>query len=581
MSSASQLLPLAVVIPIGSAIVSPVVTRFHRRLPLLVGTAAMLASLAILLVVAARVYDGSGHVVLHFFSAERPVRGKALGIVFAADPFGTAFAVLTAGLGALLLLSLLSEFGKLGSRELGGLACLAQLLLAALIGGALTADSINMFVWFEVAALASYGLTGFFLERPIALEAAFKIVVLTTIASFIVFVGAAMLYRDFGALNFGQLHHALQQQVTASAAIALALLLAGFATKAGVAPFHGWLPDAHTPVPGGVSALFSGLMVNFGVIGVVRLALQVYGPGAGHALLGLLTGVGIASALLGAVLALAQDDLKRVLAWDTVSQMGVLLVGFASATDEGVAGATFHLVNHGLFKALMFLGAGSIVHATGVTKLSEMGGLWRIRPVSAAGFTIGALSIAGIPGFNGYASLALIHESLQSHPVVYALALIAQAITVAALARATYLAFFRRRAEPYERIERQSIGMRVSFVTLGVACVALGVLPYFVIHRVFDPATSVLLHPSFYANAVLGGAGRVPTMAVPFEYGKPGDLIVTAIEVVVGLVLAAGYLRIREPRPVTLLRRLHTGSANDYAAFAVAGIALFAFVLLG
>jgi multicomponent Na+:H+ antiporter subunit D len=548
---------------------------------LIIGTLAMLATLAILLVVATDVYARDGNVVTHYFSAEKPVHGSALGIAFAADPFGTAFALLAAALGTLLLLSLLSEFGEIGERELGGLACLAQLLLAALIGAALTADSINLFVWFEVAALASYGLTGFFLERPIALEAAFKIVVLTTMGSFAVFVGAGLLYAKDGALNLGQLHNALHGHMSSTAMIALALLLAGFGTKAGVAPFHGWLPDAHTPVPGAISALFSGLMVNLGIVAIALLALQVYGTDSGHAVLGLITGLGIASALLGAVMALAQDDLKRLLAWDTVSQMGVLLVGFASATPQGVVGATFHLLNHGLFKALMFLCAGGIVHATGVTKLSEMGGLLRRRPITTAAFTVAAMSIAGIPGFNGYASLELIHEGLHHEPVIFVLALGAQAITVAALARATYLGFYRGRDKPYERMEAQHLGMRISLVTLGVACVALGVLPYLVVHHVAGAAAAILLRPDAYAAAVLGGGGAVPAHSVPFSYGTAEGLVITAIEVVVGLLLAVAYLRIREPRAITALRRLHHGSVNDYAAFAVSGLVICSFVLIG
>jgi multicomponent Na+:H+ antiporter subunit D len=581
MTTAASLLPLAVVIPIGGAAVCPLVAKLHARLPPAVGLGAMAGSLAVLAVAAGHVYRDDGQVLVHYFSNEKPVHGHALGIAFAADPFGLTFALLTAALGLLLLLSLLSEFGELGARESGGLACLTQLLLASLIGAALTGDMINLFVWFEVAALSSYGLTGFFLERPIALEAAFKLLVLTSIAGFAVFVGAGMLYGQDGALNFGQLHNALQGHMSPTALIALALLVAGFGTKAGIAPFHAWLPDAHTPVPGAISALFSGLMVDLGIVAIARLALQIYGTHSGHPILGLLTGLGIGSALLGAVLALAHYDLKRLLAWDTVSLMGVLGVGFGCARSEGVAGATFHLVNHGLFKALLFLSAGAIVHATGVTKLSEMGGLvWR-RPLSSGAFTVGAMAIAGVPGFNGYASLALIHSGLHHEPVIFTLALLAQVITVAALARAAYLGFYRRRSEAYPHIEGQHAGSRISLITLGVACVALGVLPYVVIDRVAGPAASILLQPTAYAEGVLGGGGVVPALKVPFDYGKPSDLVTAAVEIALGLALAFWYVRIREPRPITWLRRLHTGSVNDYAAFAASGIVLAGFVLLG
>jgi multicomponent Na+:H+ antiporter subunit D len=578
--SAGSLMPLAVVIPLGGAAISPLVARLHRRLPLIVGTLSMTGSAAVLVLVARSVYAGNGAFVVHYFSNEHPIGGKALGIAFAADPFGTAFAGLTAALGLLLFVSLQSELGDLGPRELGGLAALTQLLLAALIAAALTADSINLFVWFEVAALASYGLTGFFLERPIAVEAAFKNLVLTSIAGFAVFVAAGMLYSEHGALNFGQLHDALRGRVHAPALIALALFVAGFGTKAGVMPFHAWLPDAHVPVPGAVSALFSGLMVNLGVVALVRIGLLVYGPGDRHAVLGLLTGIGIVSAVLGAVLALAQNDLKRLLAWDTVSQMGVLLIGFASATTYGVAGAAYHLINHGLFKALLFLCAGAIVHATGTTKLSDMGGLVRSRPLTTAAFTLGVLAIAGVPPMNGYASLGLIHEGVRHEPVVYTLALLAQVITVAALSRAAYLGFYRRRSEPYEHLEPTRLGMRTALGTLAACSVAFGVLAPTLTKRLARPAASTLLHPDAYANAVLSGHGSVSALSVQFSYAKIGDLLFAALEVALGLVLAAVYVhRPREPRPVTWLRRLHTGSVNDYAAFTAAGLVLSAVVL--
>jgi multicomponent Na+:H+ antiporter subunit D len=575
----ADLLPLPVVFPICGAILAPLVAHLHGRLPLIVGLLAMPASLGVLLAQATRVYPDHGHVLTHFFSNERPVHGHALGIAFAADPFGMTFALLTAAIGTLLLLSLLSEFGELGKKELGGLACLFQLLLAALIGAALTADSVNLFVWFEVAALASFGLTGFFLERPIAVEAAFKNLVLTGMAGFIVFAGAAMLYATSGALNLGQLHVAVPAHPERAELVAIALLVAGFGTKAGLMPFHGWLPDAHTPVPGAVSALFSALMVNLGIVALTRFGLQIF-PDV-HSLLDLLTGIGIASAVLGALLTLVQDDLKRLLAWDTVSQMGILMAGFASRKSEGVAGALFHLVNHGLFKALLFLCAGAVVHATGATHLSQMGGLVRRMPVVTVAFTVGCLAIAGIPGFNGFSSLALIHDGMEDEPVVFGLALLAQAVTIAALGRAAYLGFYRKRDEEYEHVERMHVGMQISLFTLGVGCVAFGAFASTFVTNIATPAASSLLHPAAYAAAALGKATTLPAQDVKFEYADPKALIITAIEVAVGLVILALTLRTKEtPRSLVWLRMLHTGVVNDYAAFSTVGLVAAAYVLL-
>jgi multicomponent Na+:H+ antiporter subunit D len=572
-ASLASLLPLPVAIPIGGAVCAPLLARVDRRAPLVVGVLALLASAAVLGGFAPRVQGGE--ILVHYMGGLVPAGGRALGIAFAADPFGLVYALAAAAIGAVLLVATLSELGDLGERELGGYACLFLLLIAALIGTALTADLFNLFVWFEVAALSSYGLTGFFLERPIALEAAFKVLTLTTLASFAIFVGATLLYAGHGALNFGQLHAAVSGHPRTADMVALALLVCGFATKAGLVPFHGWLADAHTAAPGPVSALFSGLMVSLGIVAIGRVTLQIYGPAGGRPVLGLLMAAGVVSALLGAILALAQDDLKRLLAYDTISQMGVLAVGLATAVPAGVAGATYHLIDHALYKSLLFLAAGAIVHSTGLTKLSEMGGLARNRPGTAIAFTAGVVAIAGLPPLNGYPSLGLIHEALTGsgqHAVNLAM-LAAQVVTVAALGRAAYLAFFRRRAEPHEDLKRLRPGMLLALWTLAAACLAAGVFPNWILDHAAAPAAASLLHPDAYATGVLAGAGHLPAVAVSFDYFKPGELLTVAASALAGLLLAAAYVRAAaEPRPIRLLRALHSGSVNDYAAFAAAGI---------
>jgi multicomponent Na+:H+ antiporter subunit D len=577
--SLAQLLPLPVVLPLIGAVLAPLTARRAGRAPLFVAVAALSTSLAVLLIVSARVFAGTGHLLTDFLSNERPTGKAALGIALVADPFGATFATLAAAVGVMLIISVLSELGHLGQRELGGLACLMQLLLAALIGAALTADTVNLFVWFEVAALASYGLTGFFLERPIALEAAFKNLVLTSVAGFAVFVGSAMLYAATGALNFGQLHGAIATGTARATSLAVAFLVAGFATKAGLVPFHTWLPDTHTPVPGAVSALFSALMVDLGVIALARLVLQVF-PHL-PSLPVLLTGLGVASALLGSAMALAQDDLKRLLAWDTVAQTGVLIAGFAARTADGVAGAVYHLVNHGLFKALLFLCAGAVVHSTGVTNLAEMGGLARRRPLLTAAFTVGVLSIAGVPPLNGYASLGLIHHGLAGRPIVLICLLVAQVLTVAALGRAAYLGFYRRRTRSYEHLEPIRPGMKVSLSVLSVGCLAFGALAGPFVARVAGPAAAALLDPARYAAGALGQAVELPPAAVTFNYLDPKTLGLVAGELVLGLAVLTLTMRAGGvPGPLRWLRRAHTGSINDYAAFATVGMIIVTAALL-
>ena len=567
----SSLLPLPVVLPLAGAALAPLAARLSARVLMAEAVLALLASAGLLVAVAPTVYQG--RVLTEYLGNWGPVRRQVLGVTFAADPWGLTFALVASTIGAAVLLFMLSEQASfLGPRELGSSACLFLLLDAALIGGALTGDLFNLFVWFEVAALASYALTAFFLERPPALEAAFKILTLTTIASFLIFIGSALLYTEHGALNLGQLHDALARHTGGPDLIAFGLLIAGFATKAGLVPFHGWLPDSHTAAPGPVSALFSGLMVNFGIITIGRLVFDVY-PGADTRVFGLLMVLGLISAIGGAVFALLQDDLKRLLAYDTISQMGVLAVGLSTANRTALAGTAYHLVNHALFKSLLFLCAGAIVHATGVTDVSAMGGMVRRLPWLVGAFTVGAAAIAGVPPLNGYVSLGLIHDGLaQSHQMVpYALMLVAQTITVAALGK-TVLALFRRQRNEYARDERLHPGMLVAVLLLGGACLGIGIFPEWLLDHILAPASSALRDAPGYAHALLSGGGRTGSERVPYHYLDAFELVLVpaTLAAAVPLVWLAG--RLSNSRIAGRVRSVQTGSVNDYASYLIIGL---------
>jgi multicomponent Na+:H+ antiporter subunit D len=182
---------------------------------------------------------------------------------------------------------------------------------------------------------------------------------------------------------------------------------------------------------------------------------------------------------------------------------------------------------------------------------------------------------------SGYASLGLIHDGLEHNPVAFGFALLAQVLTVAALGRAAYLGFYRRRSEPYEHLEPARTGMRVSFLVLAGACVAFGALAEIFVEHVASPAASSLLHPATYASAALSSGGTVPDLGVTFDFFDPKTLLLSAVEILIGLALLVFVLR--SDRPARLLRPLravHTGSVNDYVAYSAIGLAIAAYVLL-
>ena len=195
-------------------------------------------------------------------------------------------------------------------------------------------------------------------------------------------------------------------------------------------------------------------------------------------------------------------------------------------------------------------------------------------PVIAVAFVIGAASIAGIPPLNGYVSLSLIHTGLlDGHQYLpYALMLTAQVITIAALGKAAWLAFFRPRGHDYPQMEPLRPGMIAGLASLAACCVVFGVLPRFFLDSVMAPAVAGLLLPARYASGVLTGLTRLPVPHLPFDYVSPGELASVAGCVIAGAALGWAYLRTREPGPIRVLRAVHTGSVNDYAAYAVAGM---------
>jgi multicomponent Na+:H+ antiporter subunit D len=295
--------------------------------------------------------------------------------------------------------------------------------------------------------------------------------------------------------------------------------------------------------------------------------------------------LGLASAVGGALFALLQDDLKRLLAYDTISQMGVLTVGLATGTPTGLAGTSYHMVNHALFKALLFLCAGAIVHMTGATKLSEMGGLARRYPLLAGAFVVGVFSIAGVPPFNGYVSLGLIHDALlkSGQDLPYVLTLLAQVLAMAALGKAAYQAFFRARAASgdFERDQSLHPGMVVALVVLAIGCVGFGVTPFFVLRHAAGPAAAALLHSSRYVHGVLGSRGTLGTESITFDYVSPTDLGAVAATVFLAIPLAWVAARWGDRAPAIQIRRIQTGSVNDYAAYLVGGLVAVVAVLAG
>ena len=387
-------LPLFTAIPLAAAFVQPLLGRRSERTADLVANAA-LALLAALAVLAAG-REGS-------FSVggwDAPI-----GIRLRHDGLSALMLLLINGIGFLVGLYAVEFMRRYGS--IARYHALFLFLVAGMNGAVLAGDLFNLYVFIEIAGIASYALVAFGRTAE-DLEASFRYAVLGSLASTLILTAIVLVYTLTGTLDLA--HVAARLADTAPGGpllLAIGLFVAGLALKAALAPFHAWLPDAHPAAPAPGSAILSGVLIKAtGVYVLARLVFNVLG--ATPEILAALRWLGLLSMVVGGLLAVRQDDIKRLLAYSSIGQVGYVVAGLGLGTALGLAGALFHLVNHAVCKSLLFLDAGAVERAAGTRALGELGGLGRVIPVASRTSLVASLSIAGVPPFGGFWSKLLI-----------------------------------------------------------------------------------------------------------------------------------------------------------------------------
>lgn len=329
------------------------------------------------------------------------------GIEIAVTPLTAFICLTTTAITALVILSLPREQQNWSPAKVGRYTTLILLLTAALVGLTLANDLFNLYVFFEVTALASWGIVAAKKDRNSA-DASFKYLMLGTIGSAFVLFAIGITYVVTGYLNIG-----FASAVIASSQyhpiipwIISSFFLVGFALKAGLYPMHIWLPDAHSAAPTSASALLSGVVVKVYAVAMARVFYGLFG-GAALEAMGINGMVRIAAALsivAGSIFALVQTDIKRLLAYSTVAQIGYVFLGFGLGGNWGVAAALFHILAHGLMKAILFLTSGKVVELRGSRSIAGFDGMGRLLPLPMAVFTFSALSMVGLPLLAGFAT---------------------------------------------------------------------------------------------------------------------------------------------------------------------------------
>jgi multicomponent Na+:H+ antiporter subunit D len=581
---------LAVAVPIIASTLLAAVKPLHppRRLVDLaaIGAAAAVAVLSAILL--ARSADGT---VVLWFGAWTPGDGVALGVSFAVDPLSAAAALLAAllAVGALVF----SVRYVAVSDDL--YHALILVFLAGMVGFALSGDLFNLFVFFELLSVAAFVLAGYQIEQRAPLEGSLNFAIVNTVGTFLFLTGIALVYGRTGALNLAQIGEELSRQdPDALVAVSFALVASALFVKAAIVPFHFWLADAYAVARTPVCMLFAGVMSELGLYGIARVWWTAYSDALGdEGLRAILIAAGVLTALVGALMALVQTHLKRLLAFATISYLGLFLVGVGTLNSDGLAGAALFVAGDGFLKASLFACVGIVQHRLGHVDVRALHGRAREVPAIAALFALAALGVASLPPFGSFFGKALLEHgaSTAGHGWVVAVFIAVAILTGAAILRAGGRVFLglgeaeefvddsQGGGEPPGETEPGRTPAVMALPAAGFlgAALAVGLIPGIADAAVH--AADRFLDRGAYAGEVLLGHGA-STPAPPPDTGTHWYDWLYAATSCAGAVALAALLLLRSGaaetarRPLAGLRALHSGHPGDYVAFVVLGAAV-------
>jgi len=421
-----------------------------------------------------------------------------------------------------------------------------NLLVVSMMVVCLAHNAILFLVAWEVMALSSFFLVAFEYEKEEVRRASWTYMIASYLGTACLLPMFLILGAGTRALDFNLFSGSLSPQI---ASLCFILALIGFGTKAGIMPFHVWLPVAHPAAPSPVSALMSGVMIKTGIYGLVRVLTFLGTPPMWWGWL--LLGIGILSGVFGVLYALAQHDLKRLLAYHSVENIGIIVIGLGvgvigwsanmpAVAALGFAGGLLHVVNHALFKGLLFLGAGSVFHRTHTLEIDHLGGLIKKMPATATVFLIGAAAISGLPPLNGFVSEFVIYVAsyrgamaMTPSPALFLVCAIAGLALIGGLAAACFTKAFGivflgiPRSPEAEHAKESSPWMTVPMILLAAACVAIGLAGPLVI-RFMIPVVSVIPGQSF--------AGEIQTASRYLQYVTIGAIVFIVLAAAIALL---------------------------------------------
>ena len=352
------------------------------------------------------------------------------------------------------------------------------LLFAVGMSGTTLADDMFLFyIFWELMLVASCTLIAIWGEGERRGAIALKYFIFTHLGSLMMLVGLLVLYDATGSDSFSALRAGVTLEPTLVTAVTT-LFIVGFCVKMAIFPLHLWLPDAHATAPMPVTIMLAAAMLSMGTYGILRFPFSIFSPAQMAPFATPMMVAGIVSEVYGALMALAEQDIKRIIAYSSVSQMGYILFGLGTLTQDGVAGATLHVIYHAIVKALLFMCVGLVIRATGRRRIGDLGGLGQAMPLVALSTGVGALAISGMPPFCIFDSEWMIFAGgfHTAHVGLSILTLLGSLLTVAYALWFTWRVFFGARP-PGLTVSRVPWAMLVPTVLLAALALIEGIFP--------------------------------------------------------------------------------------------------------
>ena len=379
---------------------------------------------------------------------------------------------------------------------------LMTFMMAGMTGVVMAGDLFTLFVFWELMGLSSYVLVAFLKSKWGPIEAGFKYLVMSATAGAFLILSMAIIYGMTGTLNFAYIADSLRGAAASPWIIALfSTLVVGFGVKSAIVPLHTWLPDAHPEAPSPISALLSGIVIETGLYALARVLFLTFDPGMLKLPIAFLA---VLTMTLANVMALLQTDIKRLLAYSSIAQVGYMLIGLAAGTAYGFMGLFLHVFNHSMMKGMAFLASGSIVHETGTRDISSLRGIGKMMPVTSISLFIALLGLGGVPGTNGFISKYHLFSAAFGSGLGW---LGIMGVLNSALSMAYYIRIMQvLLGSPKEGFKAKEAPILMLTVTLAMAViiVILGIWPAPLISFASSASQSLVEGLSTYIGAVLG-----------------------------------------------------------------------------